>query len=311
MTIQTVLRTVEADQFGPALTHEHVMCDFIGAKETGPHRWDVETVVHTMLPFLRQLKERGIKGFVDCTPAFIGRDPRVLQRLAKETGLYILTNTGLYGGANDKYLPEYAYKESALQLAERWILEWKSGIEKTGVKPGFIKIGVDEATGTPAALSEIDAKLVQAAALTSKRTALTTVCHTGGGPAGLAATRLFLQEGGLPSRFIVAHSDGHGLVINEQVANLGAWVSYDAVSRLPLQDHLKQVGALLDKHADRLLLSQDNGWYSVGEKDGGVIRDYNYLTDTFLPALRQKGTSEARLHKLTVENPARAFGTLS
>ena len=306
--VQSVLGPMPAGQFGPALIHEHVMCDFIGAAETGRQRWAVDEVVRTMLPFLTQLKERGVKGFVDCTPAFIGRDARVLVRLAKETGVHILTNTGYYGGAGDKFVPAHAYNESAQQLADRWAREWESGIEDTGVKPGFIKTGVDEASGNPPALSEIDAKLVRATALASKRTGLTTVCHTGGGPAGLAAARLFIQQGGAPSRFVVAHSDGHGLDINQQIASLGAWVSFDGISRRPIEEHLKLVAAMRAKHADKLLLSHDNGWFWVGQKNGGEIRDFNYLHDTFLPALRKDGVGEGMIRKLTVENPARAFG---
>src|SRR5688572_7782073 len=76
--IQTVLGPIPADQFGFALTHEHVMCDFIGADKTGPHRWNVDEVVRTMRPYLEALKKTGVTGFVDCTPAYIGRDPRVL-----------------------------------------------------------------------------------------------------------------------------------------------------------------------------------------------------------------------------------------
>ena len=83
--LQTVLGPVPIAEFGPALIHEHVMCDFIGAEQTGRHRWDVDAVVKRMAPYLKQLKERAVTGFVDCTPAFIGRDPRVLKRLAEET----------------------------------------------------------------------------------------------------------------------------------------------------------------------------------------------------------------------------------
>ena len=298
--IQTVLGPVPARQFGFALTHEHVMCDFIGADKTGPHRWNVEEVVRTMRPYFDELKQRGVTGFVDCTPAYIGRDPRVLKRLAEETGLHILTNTGYYGGAKDKFVPKHAYTESEEQLAARWIAEWKHGIEGTGVKPGFMKIGVDEAKDGQ--LSDIDAKLVRAAALASSETNLAVVCHTGGASGGLAAARLFAGNKG---KFIVAHSDGHGLDINKQIADLGAWVSFDAISRKPLETHLKLVQAMIEHRADRLLLSHDNGWYAVGEAQ--KIRGYTYLPDTLLPALRKAGISDAMIHKLTVENPASAF----
>jgi predicted metal-dependent phosphotriesterase family hydrolase len=283
------------------------MCDFIGAEHTDRHRWDVEAVVKRMRPFLAQLKERGVTGFIDCTPAFIGRDPRVLKRLAQETGLHIVTNTGYYGAANDKFVPRHAYDETADQLANRWLREWENGIEDTGVKPGFIKIGVDEIENDSTRLSPIDEKLVRASARASKRTGLAVTCHTGGGPAGLAAAKTFIEEKADPSRFVVAHSDGHGLPINRTVAELGAWVSFDAISRKPLELHLQLVRAMTERHASSLLLSHDNGWYEVGQENGGRVRDFNYMSDVFLPAFRKVGASEATIRKLTVENPAKAF----
>jgi len=306
--VQTVLGAIPAGDLGFTLVHEHVMCDFIGADRTGRSRWRVDEVVKTMRPYLLQLKERGVKSFIDCTPAYIGRDPRVLRELAQQTGLHIVTNTGYYGGAGDKFVPRHAYEESADQLAERWVREWSEGIEQTGIRPGFMKIGVDEASGTPPRLSEIDAKLVLAAAKASRQTGLAVTCHTGGGPAGLAATRVFVEAKADPDRFIVAHSDGHGLGTNQEIASLGAWVSYDAIGSNPLPSHLSLVPSMIEKHAGRLLLSMDAGWYWVGEEGGGKVRDYNYLIDTFLPALRTAGVNEAMIRKLTIENPSKAFG---
>src|SRR5258708_30659563 len=133
--IQTVTGSIQASDLGMTLPHEHVMCDFVGAEKTSPDRWNRNEVVEKALPYLLQIKERGVKGFMDCTPAYIGRDPIVLKRLAQRTGLHIVTNTGYYGAANDKYLPKHAFEESAEQLADRWCAEWKGGIDGTGVKP--------------------------------------------------------------------------------------------------------------------------------------------------------------------------------
>src|SRR5438046_1669322 len=127
MTLQTVLGRIPVKDFGFALPHEHILCDFIGADRTDRGRWKVEEVVAASRPNLLQLKARGVQGFVDCTPAYIGRDPRILKRLAQETGLHILTNTGYYGGAGDKFVPKHAYEEAAEQLAARWIQEWEHG----------------------------------------------------------------------------------------------------------------------------------------------------------------------------------------
>ena len=305
--IQTVLGPLPSSKLGFTLAHEHIMCDFIGANQTGRHRWEVDTVVRRMLPIVLQLKARGVQSFFDCTPAYIGRDPRVLKRLALESGVNFVTNTGYYGGAGDKFVPRHAYVETAGQLADRWVREWKDGIEDTGVTPGFIKIGIDEIKSDTSDLSTIDEKIVRASARASKITGLSVTCHTGGGLAGLKAVRVFIEEKASADRFIVAHSDSHGLPINRQVAELGAWVSFDAISRQPLEQHLALVQAMMEKYADRLLLSHDNGWYWVGQENGGEVRDYNFISDVFLPAFRKAGASETIIQTLTVANPARVF----
>jgi phosphotriesterase-related protein len=78
-------------------------------------------------------------------------------------------------------VPSFAFTETAEQLAARWIREAERGIDGTPIKPAFMKIGVDDAP-----LSDIDAKLVRAAALTHRRTGLPIASHTGTGAAALA-----------------------------------------------------------------------------------------------------------------------------
>ena len=148
--IQTVLGTISAERLGKTLPHEHVMVDFIGADQVSPDRYNAEEVFTTMLPLLKAAKAEGIESFVECTPNFLGRDVRLLEGLAKASGLHILTNTGLYQG---KFLPEFAHKEDADALAERWVKEAKEGIDGTKIRPGFIKIAVN-----PGHLLPIDRK---------------------------------------------------------------------------------------------------------------------------------------------------------
>ena len=157
-------------------------------------------------------------------------------------------------------------------------------------------------------LSEIDAKLVRAAAIASRKTGLAVTCHTGGGPAGYAAVRLFADEKADPSRFIVAHSDGHGHEIHAKVVEAGSWVSIDGIGWRTTEEHLPIVLPMLSERPDRVLLSMDSGWYWAGEPAGGKIRNYNYLADAFLPALRKAGVTDAQIRIVTVVNPAVAFG---
>lgn len=306
--IVTVRGAIRPEQFGFVLPHEHVLCDFIGAEKTGPGRWEPDEVVRVIQPYLKQAKERGVTGFVDCTPAYIGRDPRVLERLSRETGIHILTNTGYYGAAGDKYLPQWAFTETAAQLAERWIREAEQGIGETGIRPGFIKIGVDPVDSSVKRLSDVDAKLVRAAAITSKKTGLTVASHTVQGTAALLEINIFREAGGDPAKFIYVHADGEkDLTFHKAVAKSGAWVEFDGIGSRPTEDHLKLVLPMIEEYPGRLLLSMDRGWYNAGEPNGGTVRDYNPLPDVFLPALRKAGISEKVIRQLTVENPATAF----
>jgi phosphotriesterase-related protein len=305
-TIHSVLGPVPPSSFGFTLPHEHVMVDFVGAEMTNRSRWNSAEVIARMQPYLLAAKRSGVRGFVDCTPAYLGRDPRILKRLAQNTGLHILTNTGYYGDAEGRYLPPSANSETATQIAARWLAEWRFGIDDTGVRPGFIKIRVDGLAADRSQMSEMDCKILAAAAELSRKTRMAVTCHSPG-HSGLSAALRFTAEGGDPGKFIVAHCDNNGLELNQRITAAGSWVSIDGIGRKPEADHLAIVLPLLQKSPDRLLLSMDSGWYNVGEKDGGKINGFNALTDRFLPALRAAGVTTAQINHVTIDNPARVF----
>ena len=58
---------------------------------------------------------------------------------------------------------------------------------------------------------------------------------------------------------------------------------------------------------DRIMISQDAGWYWVGQPGGGEFRAYDLLFTEFLPALKPAGLSDDDIHRITVTAPARAF----
>ena len=68
--------------------------------------------------------------------------------------------------------------------------------------------------------------------------------------------------------------------------------------------HLECVRFLAAKRLlQRTLVSQDSGWYHVGEPGGGEFRGYTYLYSDFLPRLKP-----AEVLLLMWENPRAAFG---
>jgi len=300
----TVTGQISAGELGTTLPHEHVLVDFIGADLVSPDRYDPDNVITVVFPHLQRLRELGCRTLVECTPAYLGRDPLLLRRLADRSGLQILTNTGYYGASNGKFLPAHAREETPDQLAARWIGEWRNGIDGTGIRPGFIKIGMDAGP-----LTEASRKLIRAAARTHKESGLTVAAHTGDGTAALEQLRILQTEGVAPEAWIWVHAQTEqNTDLHVQAAKQGAWVEFDGISPDSLDRHVELVQNM-QRHdlLRRVLISHDAGWYSVGEPGGGTFRPYDTLWTQFLPRLQAAGFHEREIHQLTAANPAAAF----
>lgn len=303
-SVMTVRGAIRPDELGTTLTHEHALVDFTPFEELGPRRYDRVEVVETVLPHLRELRELGVQSLVDATPAYLGRDPHVLQALSMRSGLHIVTNTGYYGAREDQHVPDHAFQETAEEIAARWIGEWRGGIDGTDVRPGFMKIGVD-----PGELSETDAKIVAAAARTHLDSGLTIASHTGPAVPAFQQLDILGEHGVHPSGWIWVHAQGErDTDAHVEAARRGAWVEFDGVGPDTIDRHvellrnMKAHGVL-----HRTLVSQDAGWYSVGEPSGGEFRSFGLLIRDFLPALRASGFSEEDVDRVLRLNPAEAF----
>lgn len=303
-SIMTVTGPVQPEVLGWTLPHEHVLVDFAGVDEVGPDRYDRREVVEVVRPYLEALVDAGGQTLVECTPNYLGRDPRLLRELSEATGLQMLTNTGYYGARDDEHVPEHAYADTVDALAERWMREWDDGIENTGIRPGFIKIGVDDGS-----LSEIDRKLVRAACRTHLETGLTIAAHTGPAQPAFEQLDVLAEEGVDPSAWIWVHAQGEDDFDRHlEAAERGAWVEFDGYHPDETEAYVERVVAMRDRDLlHRVLLSQDNGWYAVGEPEGGDFSPYTPLFTELLPALEAAGLTEDEIRKLIVENPADAF----
>jgi phosphotriesterase-related protein len=150
---------------------------------------------------------------------------------------------------------------------------------------------------------------VEAAALCHRETGLTIAVHTGDAAAALDILATLAREGVSPEAWIWVHAGNTSdRPTHERAARLGAWLEFDALSPATLREHVETVLDLTRRgHLGRLLVSQDAGWYHVGEKDGGEYRPHTFLFDALVPALRARGFGEAEVRTLLVDNPARAF----
>lgn len=286
------------DNRGPSiLVHEHVLVDFIGADKIARDRYDLREAFLAAKPHLEKLKARGCVRMLECTPNYIGRDPRLLRMLSDAVGMELWTNTGLYAAADHKFLPAFAKTESAEQLAKRWITEWENGVD--GMKPRFIKIGVNKGP-----LHEWDRKVVKAAALTSKETGLTIAAHTGDGAAAREELDIVLHTGAAAGKFVWVHAQNEkDHAVHLEVAKAGAWVEFDSINAGSVDWHQNCVEFMASAGVlNQTLISHDSGWYRPGEPGGGTFNGYTYLYDSFHPKV------DGWFRKLLWENPRKAFG---
>jgi predicted metal-dependent phosphotriesterase family hydrolase len=302
--IMTVNGPLDASLLGFTLVHEHVMVDFIGAMETGKDRYNADEVHQTALPFLSDLKKRGCSTFVDCTPAYVGRDVRILQRLSKETGLNIVTTTGYYGARKEQFYPRHLYIESAERIAARWISEFKNGIDDTDIRPGIIKCGVDSGP-----LTRAQRKTIEAAAITHLATGLTIGVHSGDGKAAVEEMEILKSKGVSLSAYIWIHAQNEkDTSFHIAAAKQGAWISFDAVYPTDIDRYVEWAKVMKKEGLlQQVLFSQDSGWYHVGEPNGGEYEGYTTVFEKFLPALTRNGFTQEEIDLLFYTNPAKAL----
>jgi predicted metal-dependent phosphotriesterase family hydrolase len=299
-TVMTVRGPVDPASLGIVLPHEHVMSTF-GLPPSVEPRYDEGRLLTVAAAYLGHLRALGCGAVVDCTTAYFGRSPRLLARISEASGVAILTNTGYYAAAGDRYVPEHAYHESAEAIAARWIAEARDGIEGTGIRPGFIKTAVDAGP-----LSDVDRKLVRAALLASRETGLPVQTHVGDNGPVVAEILGMVREVGVDASswiWVHAHAVKESGALRA-AAMAGAWVSLDGLGEgsaahiLGLLRDLRGWGLL-----GRALISHDG---EVLDSAGGS-RQMHYLMTDFLPLLERSGFAPAEVRALTALNPARAF----
>lgn len=300
----TVTGPVDQARLGHALIHEHCLVDFTPAADYDQNRWNDGDVVEKVAPILIEARQSGCSTFFDCTPNYVGRDAVLLKKLSEAAGLNIVTTTGYYGGSNEKALPAQAFTETEEQLAKRWIDEAKNGIDGTAIKPGMIKISVNDGL-----LTDISKKLVRAAALAHQATGLAIVSHTGTAIPAFEQIGILKSMGVSPGALVWTHAQREkdlGRFLD--AAREGAWISLDGVDEdsvdryVRLLLHMKKNNAL-----NRTLVSHDAGWYQPEKPGGGKIRGFTALFVRLIPALRRAGFEDRDIRQLLNQNPWDAY----
>ncbi|HZK95334.1 MAG TPA: phosphotriesterase [Prolixibacteraceae bacterium] len=306
LKIITVTGEIPVSEMGITLTHEHVLVDFAMIDSLSANRYNKDSVIMKVLPYFEELKPFKVATFVDCTPEFMGKDSQLLAELSRKTGIKILTNTGWYAADKYKHPPHEINDMSAEEIAAIWIEEAKNGIGNTGIKPGFIKIGINDFE-----LTEVDKKLVAAACLIHLETGLTIMSHTGLASAALTQLQILKQYGVDPSAFIWAHANVETTKENTlAISQMGCWVAFDGIhdNMVAISWYEKLLQFMKStRQLNHVLLSHDAGWYQPGKPQGGEFRPYTTLFNTLIPYIMHEGFTKEEVDQIIVKNPAEAF----
>lgn len=298
----TTLGPLEAETLGVILPHEHIFVDLRTWDKPGYGEGDAQDVIRLMGPEVRMAQAAGVTALVECSTTGVGRRVDILKAVSEATGLPIVAPTGTY---REPWLLPWIREAEEDKLRDWMLSEMEGEIEHTGVRAGWVKLSAGDEGITPA-----EAKVLRAAARAAAATNAVIGSHTIRGRVVRDQLNIIEQAGYTPNRFIWIHTQAEpDFNLHLEMARRGAWLEYDSLGE-PSDDakFIEWIQRLLDEgFEDQLLLSHDRGWYDPAQPGGGTPRPFTYLTETFVPKMREAGIPHPTIHKLTCANPFRAF----
>src|SRR5205085_2253904 len=104
-----------------------------------PWIYDEAEAVTVGVAALRRAHAAGVESLIDCTTLDLGRQTRLLQRVAAaDTGVHIVCATGVY-----RWVPLYFSRRDVDEIAAHFLHELREGIDGTDLRPGIIKLAWD------------------------------------------------------------------------------------------------------------------------------------------------------------------------
>jgi phosphotriesterase-related protein len=312
--VQTTAGAIDASELGRTLIHEHFRGRDEAVAHQWPHMYDADEEWRASIEQANAVKQHGVTTIVEPTAMMLGRNVDLLRRIAEETGLNIVTCTGIY---TYDHLPHFFDYRDADAIAELFVHDIEEGIQGTDIKAAFIKCAADE----PGVTENIE-KIHRAAARASKRTGAPIMAHSR--PASNTGPRqieILLEEGVAPEKVQIAHTgDTDDLDYIERVLETGVYIGLDRYGYnlfLPVDQRNATTLALLERgHAERLFLSQD--WVVAFDwipqelipqfiEQGMVEADMSMtlIFERIIPMLKEGGMTDDQLETMLVANPAR------
>jgi phosphotriesterase-related protein len=307
--INSVLGTIDTQELGFTLMHEHILFATWSMRQAFPDWVKVDALIEEAVREVRVAKQHGVKTIVDATPINGGRDIHLIREVAARAEMHIIAATGLYW--YEEHWLEYWEVE---RLVEFLVRDFESGIQGTDSKAGIIKAATHADGVTP-----INRKSLQVAAQLHLATGLPITTHTSAAHrTGLAQQEVFEEEGVDLGRVVIGHcGDTDDVGYLEQILQRGSFIGMDRFGLEMILPNEKRVGTIAELcrrgWSDRMVLSHDYSCYidfwEPTEPTSAWAPRWNFhnIPMDVIPALRQAGVSDEQVLAMTVANPARVF----
>ena len=309
-TAQTVLGPIATADLGGTLSHEHLIASPPGV-ETDPNLvFDREGWLLKCIGEMKDLQAAGISTIIDPIPIELGRKVDFMADVARGSGINVICATGLYYERGPlQGFPVYYKMKTLEELTDLYITEIAEGIGPDKVKAGVIKCATS--------LDEIrkhETKALTAAARASKATGVPITTHTEAGTLGPEQLDIFEGAGLDPRRVTIGHcSDSADIAYLVSILKRGAYIGFDRIGLERWTEDETKVGvvsALVSMgYEKQIVLSHDNvgcmhGW---SPRAFDPKRRFTYVSEEFIPRLKESGITDQAIHTMLVDNPRRYF----
>jgi phosphotriesterase-related protein len=310
--VNTVQGPIEGDALGATLMHEHIFVLSPDIAKTADE-WDEEAEQAGAVAKLKELKAQGIDTLVDLTVIGLGRYiPRVKAISDLVPDINIVVATGVYTYNEVPMFFHFRGPGTVMggpePMVEMFIREINEGIADTGVRAGILKCASDRPGITPGV-----ERVLRAVAQAHRATgvAITTHTPTPPEPWGLHQQRIFKEEGVDLSRVVIGHSGGTlNTEYHLELIENGSFLGFDhfGLFGFTLEERVDAVVRLCERgYAERLVLSHDAmcfvDWFPRSMVEAAKDWRWTHIPNDVLPTMRERGISDADIHKMMVENP--------
>jgi phosphotriesterase-related protein len=313
-SVETYRGPIASDQLGVTLIHEHLFVRNLELELNMPDpEWVEADLIETAVRGLTDLYELGVRTLVDLTVPGLGRDARLVSRVAERAPVHLVASTGWY--TPDRLPLYFAFHgpgrmvDQPDSLANRFVRDITAGIAHTGVRAGMLKVVTDAA-----GMTEDVARVMVAAAEAQRETGVPITTHSHPASRNGLEQQAFLGERGVPAdRIIIGHSgDTDDIAYLREIMDNGSMIGLDRFGMEHVLPDDRRIATLLELielgYAGRIVLSHDAAVYShVTPPSWRARHAPRWRMDTIhrhvLPALRGAGVPAEVIDQMLVHNP--------